>query len=55
MVVGPCIEFKSIEGNALRAYSNLGEPGADFAVEVVLAHAEIARGVTEAEEAREES
>ena len=55
MVVGPRVEFKTVEGHALRSNSNLGEPGADFAVEVVLAHAEVERGVTEAEEAWEEA
>jgi hypothetical protein len=54
MLLGPRIEFKPIERHALRANSNYGDVWADFAIETVLAHAEIARGVTEAEEAREE-
>jgi hypothetical protein len=55
MVVRPGVEFKTVEGHALRSNSNLGEPGADFAVEVVLTHAQVERGVTEAEEARKEA
>jgi hypothetical protein len=55
MVVGPGVEFKTVEGHVLRSNSNLGDPGADFAVEVVCTCTQVERGVTEAEEAREEA
>jgi hypothetical protein len=53
MLVCPRIEFKTIERHALRANSNYGDVWADFAIEPVLAHAEVKRRVSEAEEARE--
>ncbi len=50
MVVGPCIEVKAVEGDALRSDWNDSYPRTDFAVEAVLVHAEIGRGIPKANE-----
>ena len=54
IVVRPCVEVKAIEGDSPRADGDRREEGADFAVEAVFVHAEIGRGVAQADEAREE-
>jgi hypothetical protein len=54
IVIRPCVEVKAIEGDSLRADRDHGEERADFAVEAVFVHAEIGRGVAQADEAREE-
>lgn len=51
MVVGPCIEVKAIEGNALRADRDGDQTDTDIAVEAVLVHAEIRRRVAKPDEA----
>ena len=50
MVVGPCIEVKAVEGDALRSYRDDGYLRTDFAVEPVLVHAEIGRRITKSDE-----
>jgi len=50
MVVGPCIEVKAVEGDALRSYRDGGYLRTDFAVEPVLVHAEVERGIPKADE-----
>ena len=54
IVIRPCVEVEAIEGDSLRADRDHGEEGADFAVEAVFVHAEITRGVAQADEARQE-
>jgi hypothetical protein len=39
MVVGPCIEVKAIEGNALGADRDRNQTDTDIAVEAILVHA----------------
>jgi hypothetical protein len=48
MVVGPCIEVKAVEGDALSSYRDNGYVRTDFAVEPVLVHAEVGRDVPKA-------
>ena len=50
MVVGPCIEVKAVEGDALSSYRDDCYLRTDFAVEPVLVHAEIGRCVTKSDE-----
>src|SRR6185437_5021915 len=50
MVVGPCIEVKAVEGDALGSYGDDSYLRTDFAVEPVLVHAEIGRCVTKSDE-----
>jgi hypothetical protein len=50
MVVGPCIEVKAVEGDALGSYWDDGYPRTDLAVEAVLVHAEIGRSIPKANE-----
>lgn len=52
MVVGPRIEVKAIEGDALRSYRDDGYLRTDFAVEAVLVHAEVHGCVTKPNESR---
>lgn len=54
MLLHPGVEFKPVEGNALGANGDFGDMGADFGVEAVAVHAQVARGVAEAEEPGEE-
>jgi len=49
IVLNPCVQFKAVESNPLTSDAELSEAGSDFAVEAVAVHAEIARGVAEAE------
>lgn len=51
MLLHPGVEFKAIEGNALGANRDLGDIGAYFGVEAVSVHAQVARGVAEAQQA----
>jgi len=50
--IGPGIEVKAVKGDALGADRNGRHEGADFAVETVFVHAEVGRGVAEADETR---
>jgi len=50
MVVGPCIEVKAVEGDALGSYRDDSYSRTDFAVEPVLVHAEIGRGISKSDE-----
>lgn len=51
IVVRPCIEVNAVEGDSLNADAQSEDAGAHFAVEAVLVHAEIGRGVAQADEA----
>lgn len=51
MVVGPCIEVKAIEGNALRADRDGDQTDTDIAIEAVLVHPEIRWRVAKPDEA----
>ena len=53
MVVGPGIEVKAVEGNSLGADGDLGEMRPHGGIEAVAVHAEIARCIAQADEARE--
>jgi hypothetical protein len=48
----PGVQFKSVEGDALPTDRNVGEAGPDLGVEAVAVHAEIARCVPKAHQAR---
>ena len=52
MVIDPGIEFKTVERNSLSTDRDLSEVRADFGVEAVTIHTEVAGGVAEAEEPR---
>jgi hypothetical protein len=52
MLVGPCIKVKAIEGDAVRSDRDDGDGGAHLAVEAVLVHAEIPRGISEPDQSR---
>jgi hypothetical protein len=49
IVLNPCVQFKAVESNPLASNAELGEARPDLAVEAVTVHAEVARGVAEAE------
>ena len=51
MLVGPGVEVKAVEGDALCADWNDGDAWTHFAVEAVLVHAEKGWGGAEADEA----
>ena len=55
MVIGPGVEVKSVEGDALVTDRDLGEIGPDLRVEAVAVHAEILRSVAHADQAREDN
>jgi hypothetical protein len=50
MLVGPRIEVKAIEGDALPTDRYDGHPGAHFAIEAVLVHAEIPRRIAQSQQ-----
>ena len=52
-MVSPGVEVKPIEGHALLAYRDLYEIWPHLRIEAVLVHAEIARCVAKADEARQ--
>jgi hypothetical protein len=54
IVVGPGIEVKPVEGDPLRADRDHGEERTNVAIEAILVHAEIRRGVSQPDEARQE-
>lgn len=51
MLVGPGVEVKTVEGDALCTDRNDGDAWPHFAVEAVLVHAEVGWGGAEADEA----
>ena len=51
MLVGPGVEVKTVEGNAVHTDRNDGYVRAHLAVEAVLVHAEVGWGGAEADEA----
>jgi hypothetical protein len=53
IVVHPNVEFKAIESDALDADRDFREMGAHLNVEAVAVHADIARCITDADDARE--
>jgi hypothetical protein len=54
IVVGPGIEVKSVKGNPVRADWNRGEKRTNVTIEAIFVHAEIRRGVAQADETRQE-
>ncbi len=52
IVVGPGIEVKPVEGDPLRADRDLGKHRTNVAIEAIFVHAEIGRGIAQADEAR---
>ncbi len=52
MVVDPGIQFKTVEGDSLPTDRDFSEVRADFGVEAVAVHAEVAGGIAKAEEPR---
>ena len=55
IVVCPAIEVKAIKGHSLHADGKIGECGTDFPIEAVLIHAQVGRGIAQANESRQES
>jgi len=53
MVVDPGVQFKPVERDSLPTDRDFSEMGTDLRVEAVAVHAEVARGIPEAEEPRE--
>jgi len=43
--IGPGVQFKTVEGDALMAHAFFVQLRAHFAVEAVLVHAEVGRGI----------
>ena len=54
IVVGPGIEVKPVECDPLSADWNRGKKRANIAIKAIFVHAEIRRGVAQADEARQE-
>lgn len=52
IVVRPSIEVNAVEGDSLDADAQSEDAGADFAIEAVLVHAEVAGCVAQSDEAR---
>lgn len=52
MVVDPGIQFKPVEGDSLSTDRDFSEVRADFGVEAVAIHVEVAGGVAKAQQAR---
>jgi hypothetical protein len=55
MLVGPRIEVKAIEGDALSTDRYSRDQGAHFAVEAVLVHAEIPRRIAQSQQSGREN
>jgi hypothetical protein len=55
IVVCGSFQFKTVEGNALLAYTDLCQPWPDITVEQVLVHAKKGRGVAESHESWSQS
>jgi hypothetical protein len=53
IVVGPGIKVKPVESDSLRTDWDHGKKRTNLAIEAILIHAEIRRGVTHANEARQ--
>jgi hypothetical protein len=51
IVIRPCIEVNAVEGDSLDADAQRAKARADFPVEAVLVHTEIAGGVAQSDEA----
>jgi hypothetical protein len=51
-VVHPGIHFKAVEGDTLPADSEFGQAGAYLPVKAVAVHAQVSRGIAEADQAR---
>jgi hypothetical protein len=49
-VVHPGVHFKTIEGDTLPANSELGQGGAHLLVKAVAIHAQVGRGIAEADQ-----
>ena len=53
-MVNPGVQFQAIKGDALATDGDLRQTGPDLGIEAIAVHAEIARGVAEAKQPREE-
>jgi hypothetical protein len=53
IVVNPAVQFNPVERDRLFAQGDFGEHGAHFRVELVPVHAEIARRIAQADQARQ--
>ena len=53
IVVGPGVEVKAVKGDALRPDGDHGQQWADLAIEAILVHSEIRRGVAQADKTRQ--
>jgi hypothetical protein len=47
ILVRPGVEFKPIEGHALRADPKLGQAGADLRIEAIAVHADVERRIAQ--------
>jgi len=50
-VVHPGVHFKAVEGDALEADAELGQSGAHLPVKAVAVHAQVGRGIAQADQA----
>ena len=55
ILVGPGIEVKAVEGDALNPDAHLGDEGANFGIEPVTVHAEVVRRIALANEPRQQN
>ena len=53
-MVDPGVQFKAVERDALSTNRDFSEVRPDFGVEAVTVHAEIARGIAETKESRDD-
>ena len=54
MVVGPGVQFKAVERNALPPDRDVSHERPDFGVESVAVHAQIERGIAQTDQSREQ-
>ena len=53
IVVGPGVEVKAVKSDPLRSNWNHGKQRSDLAIEAILVHSEIRRGVAQADKSRQ--
>ena len=53
IVVGPGVEVKAVKRDPLRADGDHGQERTNLAIEAILVHSEIPRGVAQADKARQ--
>jgi hypothetical protein len=54
-LIRPCVQFKSVERDALRADGDLRDAASDLGIEAVSVHAQVVRRIPEADESGKQS